>query len=202
MSTLQSGSFEALQSEGTISRKETTVSKRNMNRATASEHAKLRGKLDALCAEAKRIYGFDPEHGVRLTTELRGRVAGRANWITNTVTMNMDAVRLHPEQTDDTLSHELAHLVAYHVFKDTGHGLMWRAVHRALGGNGTRCHTMKLPKARRTRRFEYTLPSGETRHIKPKLHAYLQGHPNAKARTTDRYEIFDGSHWTGKSELR
>ena len=39
----------------------------------------------------------------------------------------------------DTVSHELAHIVAYHIYKDAGHGWLWRKTHMALGGNGKRC---------------------------------------------------------------
>ena len=43
------------------------------------------------------------------------------------------------EQLLNTLTHELAHHIAFKFYNDHGHGRMWRTVHRNLGGNGERC---------------------------------------------------------------
>jgi SprT protein len=42
----------------------------------------------------------------------------------------------------DTIPHELAHLVAYTVYNDPGHGKGWYSVIRQMGINTTRCHSM------------------------------------------------------------
>ena len=42
------------------------------------------------------------------------------------------------EEIEDTISHEMAHYIAYHEFRDAGHGLFWKMVHRKLGGNAQR----------------------------------------------------------------
>jgi len=41
---------------------------------------------------------------------------------------------------NDTIPHEVAHLIAYKVFGDDGHGDGWKSVMRALGLNPSRCH--------------------------------------------------------------
>lgn len=48
----------------------------------------------------------------------------------------------------ETVSHELAHVLApsWHEFgrRREPHGEAWQAMHRKLGGNAERCHSMKL----------------------------------------------------------
>jgi len=46
---------------------------------------------------------------------------------------------------DSTIRHELAHVIAFDVFKgDQGHNSNWRAIAIAIGDSGDRCHTMKV----------------------------------------------------------
>jgi SprT protein len=42
----------------------------------------------------------------------------------------------------DTIPHELAHLVAWTVYNEPGHGTAWKHVMRSLGLEPTRCHSM------------------------------------------------------------
>ena len=42
----------------------------------------------------------------------------------------------------DTIPHELAHHIAYRLFKDRGHGKAWKDTALALYGANNRCHTM------------------------------------------------------------
>lgn len=42
----------------------------------------------------------------------------------------------------DTIPHELAHLVAYTVFGDSGHGKGWKTIIQQFGINTTRLHNM------------------------------------------------------------
>lgn len=50
------------------------------------------------------------------------------------------------DQLANTVTHEAAHLI---VGASEGHGARWVAVHRALGGNGERCHRMETGASRR-----------------------------------------------------
>ena len=43
----------------------------------------------------------------------------------------------------DTVTHELAHFIAYKVYKCKGHGMMWKYVHKNLGGDAKRCATVE-----------------------------------------------------------
>lgn len=41
---------------------------------------------------------------------------------------------------EDTIPHELAHFIAWRVYKDKGHGKAWKWVAHTLYGNPQRCH--------------------------------------------------------------
>ncbi len=45
---------------------------------------------------------------------------------------------LPSEEIDETLSHEIAHYIAFHEYKDKGHKKWWKMVHHQLGGNAQR----------------------------------------------------------------
>ena len=70
-----------------------------------------------------------------------GTTAGRA-WLTQwRIQLNEQLCKENLQDfMNDTIPHEVAHLVAYKVFGDDGHGDGWRSVMRALGLNPTRCH--------------------------------------------------------------
>lgn len=78
---------------------------------------------------------------------LRGQSAGR-------VSLGDGRIRINPSiprsMLANTISHEIAHLIAFQL-GDSGHGAIWRDVHRQLGGTGERCHSESLPRARRGR---------------------------------------------------
>lgn len=53
----------------------------------------------------------------------------------------------------ETITHELAHLVSAAIAgRRTGHDLQWKAIHRAMGGTGKRCHNVKRPENMRRKR--------------------------------------------------
>ena len=56
--------------------------------------------------------------------------------------LNRAFIELQPtndmEQLYDTISHEIAHYIAFKEYKDHGHGMMWKMVHKHLGGNSQR----------------------------------------------------------------
>lgn len=56
--------------------------------------------------------------------------------------LNRAFVELQPtedmEQLFDTISHEIAHYIAFMEYKDHGHGSWWKYVHKRLGGNSQR----------------------------------------------------------------
>jgi hypothetical protein len=72
------------------------------------------------------------------------RVLGKAkmNYRMNSYTIQLNSVYASTVAEDslyDTIVHELAHIIAYRIYHDTGHGSYWRTVFLLLGGSGNRC---------------------------------------------------------------
>ncbi len=92
-----------------------------------------------------------------------GAAAGMYHRRTRKVSINVGLMRKGgAEAIANTVSHEYAHAVAETLELGTGHGLLWKKVHRALGGSGNRCHTISTEgvKARRTRKYYWITKSG------------------------------------------
>lgn len=45
-------------------------------------------------------------------------------------------------QIYNTVTHELAHLIDYKCRLKSDHDLTWKTIHKAMGGNGNRCHAI------------------------------------------------------------
>lgn len=86
-----------------------------------------------------------------------GRTAGRAFLSSWKIILNPDFLKNgHLEDMiNRTLPHEIAHLVAYKLFGDHGHGRGWKMVMRALGLEPNRCHTYSLEGVRTRSRVKY-----------------------------------------------
>ncbi|MGI0116851.1 SprT-like domain-containing protein [Zooshikella sp. RANM57] len=76
--------------------------------------------------------------------DLRGSVAGQANWHTNQLRFNPALLKQHTEHfLKHTVAHEVAHLVAPKVYGHTikPHGREWRFVMETVFGvTANRCH--------------------------------------------------------------
>jgi len=80
---------------------------------------------------------------IRVSTRMT-RAAGKATWKRGMPFEIALSLPFFADESNDlhrTVTHEAAHIVAGHA---AGHGPAWRAVHRAMGGKGDRCHTMSL----------------------------------------------------------
>ncbi len=51
------------------------------------------------------------------------------------------------EEQINTITHEMAHAIAWTDFNERGHGAIWKRVHRQLGGTAERCSTVSNPEA-------------------------------------------------------
>lgn len=60
---------------------------------------------------------------------------GLANWIENTIYINIELLRKNPYELKDTVIHEYCHLLDKHVYDEFGHGKTWRKLMLNLGGN-------------------------------------------------------------------
>lgn len=107
-----------------------------------------------------------------------GRVAGRANSATNTLTINPDyCFNGHwVEMRDVTLPHEVAHLVADLIylkdyvqrgitFTNRPHGQLWKNVMVLLGLPPERCHHMDTTSVSKTRPKPYEYECGCMTHM-------------------------------------
>ena len=95
-------------------------------------------------------------------TKLRGTTAGRAYLQTNIFRINPELyVQNREHLLLTTVPHEIAHLVAYRVFGDRGHGNGWKTVMRRFGLVPERCHNLDVSTVKRayTRtRYVYSCP--------------------------------------------
>jgi len=102
---------------------------------------------------------------VRWNSRLRS-CAGRADYRHKLVTLNPRLRDFGEQEIDQTLRHELAHLLAQARVgrrRIAPHGIEWRTACRDLGiGGEARCHTLPLPISRRTPRFLYQCPNCHT----------------------------------------
>ena len=70
-----------------------------------------------------------------------GTTAGRAYLTVWKIELNLQLCKETWEDFQkETIPHEVAHLVAYKVFGDAGHGEGWKSVMRSLGIVPQRCH--------------------------------------------------------------
>jgi SprT protein len=92
---------------------------------------------------------------------------------------NKDAIRLDWNgMVSSTIPHEVAHLVAFAKpsLRAENHNHRWRSIAIALGDTerGAVYHTMKLPPARRVRKFLYRNEKGESAAISARMHSRVQ----------------------------
>jgi len=85
--------------------------------------------------------------------------AGRAFWPAKIIELNPTLRQFPEEETDRTLKHELAHLIAYHRAgrrRIAPHGHEWMRACAELGIPGERaCHTLPIERRRLDRKHAY-----------------------------------------------
>jgi SprT protein len=81
----------------------------------------------------------------------KGTYAGLANVSRHVVKFNEVLAKNNPETFDNTISHEVAHLVAAKVYPRAkqAHGPEFKLVHQILGGSGARCHSYDVSGVRK-----------------------------------------------------
>lgn len=97
-------------------------------------------KVWMVLEELNEEYGADFDFP-RIEWVVCGTTAGKA-WLGQwRIQLNEQLCKENIEDfMQDTIPHEVAHLIAYKVFGDDGHGDGWKSVMRALGLNPSRCH--------------------------------------------------------------
>lgn len=103
---------------------------------------------------------------------------------------------------NDTVPHEVAHIVCMYLRTDMGHGATWKRVCRMLGGNGQRCvapEGINLKMVRHRKRYEYRATCGTLTMVSDVIHGKIQrnGKVYVLARTKGKI-LAEG--FTGRSE--
>jgi predicted SprT family Zn-dependent metalloprotease len=98
---------------------------------------------------------------VRWHARLR-TTAGQAYYVQSLIRLNPKLMQFGMEEVEQTLRHELAHLVARFRAgsrRIDPHGPEWRQACRDLGiGDEKRCHDLPLPRTRQRARHRYHCP--------------------------------------------
>lgn len=117
--------------------------------------------------EAKRITRGD--YYPKISYHDRKAAAGTAYYNRHAVSFHEVLATENGEAFDQTIGHEIAHLVAYCIFGETGHGKNWKRVMRDFGLEVRRCHNYDVANAgiRRQTRFAFVCgcASGKVHHI-------------------------------------
>ena len=104
-------------------------------------------KADTVWLGLRKSYpklGGIPRPIIKYNKRLRA-TAGRAFYASNPVYIDLstDLLWEHTEEMiNQILPHELAHIAAWIVYRDNGHGRGWKAVMATLNIPINRCHTM------------------------------------------------------------
>ena len=125
--------------------------------------AEVLAKLDVLVKKAHALWPKAASMTYTVRFDLRGAAAGTASVRGGVYTLrfNTDMMQNSGWQhlLDDTVPHELAHLLGYHLGYGANHGKAWRSICISLGGSGNRCHNETVTYAKGAT-FEYTTATG------------------------------------------
>lgn len=168
-----------------------------MQLTDATLSAALVVAVEQCLALAMARYGLDDGWRRRLaiTTDLRGRAAGKVEVVRRRtglesarLRLNLAAARLDwQEMVAETIPHEVAHLVVMSLprrFGQRPHGPDWRQVCQTLGGKGAVRHSLPLHPARRTRLWRYLDSDGICHQLSSIRHQRLQQGGRYQVRTS------------------
>jgi SprT protein len=136
-------------------------------------------------------------------TQRRSTVAGKAYMTRWSVWINIPLHQAKPEMLEDTVAHEVAHLISYKVHGKSGHGPEWRSTMRKLGQSPSRTfnatNEQRLTGKNMTRHI-YRCECGFELNVSAKRHnsmrrgatVWHKGHRDMTltfVRTTDKHSI-------------
>lgn len=149
-----------------------------MNTLSPSDITEISDCINHYYEKAILIYkSYQTQPKPTFSFNLSGTVAGYAYFHKNHIKINPELfVRNKAKFLYDTIPHELAHLVAYNVYRDNGHGSGWQRVMINLGCEPNRCHSYDVSAVKRNytvRRFVYSCGCRE-HYITAQKHNKLQ----------------------------
>jgi SprT protein len=138
-----------------------------------------------------------------LSFDLRGTTAGAANLRENHIKINQGLFSENKEAFfKRTIPHEVAHLVAYIVFGDTGHGVDWKFTMNRFGCDSSRCHSYDVSNVKISKtvtRFLYTCQCSKPLHLTKGQHVKLLGGNRCVCSKCRSVPVFSGKALTFKS---
>lgn len=93
--------------------------------------------------------------------DVTGKCAGQARYLKHEVSFNLILARDNSEEFENTVSHEIAHLLTKVLYPNAkqAHGPEFKRVHRWMGGTGNTYHSYDVSgvaKKRKTTTYVYT----------------------------------------------
>lgn len=141
---------------------------------------RLRQRVREVYALACRLYPkFQDKPVPSVGFRYKGKSVGTAFYAANSVTLNVGQAVQSDAIERLTVPHEIAHLVAAHVYGEKGHGRYWRMVCIALGGDGKRCYNatergVTVIPGRTVSQYLYRDSAGNEVWVGPVHHSRLQ----------------------------
>ena len=137
----------------------------------------IRRRIVELVARYEAAYPGQKVPHINLQFDLRGRAAGMAGYQLGRyfIRFNTDMMQNQSWQNlfNDTVPHELAHVICMSNGSDHGHGLFWRRTCQWLGGSGKTCHTEKTVYAK-GKTYAYKIANGTEVHLSAARHRRVQ----------------------------
>lgn len=116
----------------------------------------IKAKIAELQEIAMQVYGRAFPVQVKMNNRL-STTAGRAWLEQGLVEFSTKLYNENKESfLDDTVGHEFAHIVAFQVFQDKGHGAGWKSVVNSLGVGTKRCHSYQVAAKPSSSKHVYT----------------------------------------------
>lgn len=150
-------------------------------------------RFNDLISESNDRYGITLPT-IDLRFDLRGRSAGQAIRKGNTYSIRLNTNINHDHILNDTIPHELAHIICMYTGWDKGHGKIWKTICQTLGGTGNRCHSEEVTLARKVKKFSYTTTCGQVITVSTTRHNKIQNGTVYKIPSTGGRLIRDS--WT------
>lgn len=137
----------------------------------------VKSKVAQLVAQYEARHPGQTVPQIDIRFDLRGRAAGMAGRKGFNYYMRFNRDMMLNESWDhlinDTVPHELAHIICFANGSDRGHGLFWKRTCIELGGTGERCHKESVTYAK-GRTYVYTTSTGQTYNVSETKHRRIQ----------------------------
>lgn len=170
-----------------------------------SDIQQIAGCIEKYFELAKKIWPFQLRDWKKptLSFDLRGTTAGTANLRNNHIRIN--PVLFDQNKQDyfsDTIPHEVAHLVAFIVFGDTGHGKDWKFTMTRFGCDPSRCHSYDVSSVKISKtitRFLYNCGCSNPIRLTKGQHSVLSQGKRCVCSRCKTVPVFSGKVVTFKS---